>query len=215
MSIASVEKVPADLSTNVCFNTCQVNLDLLATPLSSAQRDASITAETGMIIYNSTEGGLQVYTGSSWDTVPAGGTGVAPFYDRRSIQSTVTGIWTVPPGVQVDAQRSGDVCVLTITAATGFDNINPPIINGGTAEGGTETGSISIAALPASIYAPQNGNSTSVPVQTISGGDITDQEGLAYMNAAGTTISVIWPANATGVSGFYYFWLTYMGVPIA
>jgi hypothetical protein len=206
MSIATLGKYPSDSSANVVVNT-----DTLS-PLSSATI-AGLTGLTGMMVFNSTVGAVQYYNGSVWESLANGGTGVAPFYDRRTIQSTITGIWTVAPGVQVDAQRSGDVCVLTVTAATGFNNVSPPLINGGTAEGGTNTGSISIASLPATIYAPQNGNAIPSLVETVSGGIVVAQPGISYTNTGGTSINVIWSADATGEAEVYFFPLIYMGVP--
>lgn len=214
MSIASCEKVPADLTTNVCFNSCQVNLDLLPTPMTSAHRDANITAATGMVIYNSDDGGLQVYNGTVWETVAAGGTGVAPYYDRRVLQTTVSGVWNAGAvNVELDAQRSGDVCVLTVTAATGFNGNH--IISGGTGNGSSAVAIVDITALPATIYGALHNNPTTVMIQVVSGGSVTPQPGTAQFSTANNTdLDITWPGDVTGAAaGFYQFSYTYMGVP--
>ena len=209
MSVSLLSKYPADLGSNISVYT-----DTL-TPISSSVQ-AGLSGLTGMFSYNSTLNAPQYYNGGSWITIPSGGTGAAPFFDNRVIQTTVSGVWNAGAvNVEVDAQRYGNVCTLTVTAATGFSGNH--IITGGTGNGSSATAIVDITALPASIYAALHNNPTTTMVQVVSDGSVTTQAGVAQLSTSNNTdLDIIWPGDVTGAAaGFYQFSYTYVGVPHA
>lgn len=208
MSVSLLTKYPADLGSNISVYT-----DTL-TPLSSSII-SGLSGLTGMFSYNSTLNAPQYYNGSSWITIPSGGTGAAPFYDRRVIQTTVAGVWNAGAvNVEVDAQRNGDVCTISVTSATGFNGNH--FVSGGTGNS-SSTAIVDITALPASIYAALHNNPPTLLVQIISGGSVQAQGGAVQLSTSNNTdLDIIWPGAVTGAgAAFYQFTYQFIGVPHA
>lgn len=207
MSVAQLGKYPSDSGSNISVYT-----DTL-TPISSATI-AGLSGLTGMMVYNSSLGSPQYFNGTSWLTIPNGGTGSSSQSNRSVIQTTAAGIWTIPSvNVQVDAARdSNGVCTLTVTAATGFTGETSIL---GPTGNGSAVATIDISALPAAFYEVQNNNPPTRNIECIVAGSIEAQDAYARMDTTHLQqLDITFPTITSGSSnGFAQFDYVYFGVP--
>ena len=207
MSIAQLSKYPADVGANICLNS-----EILS-PITTAERN-SLPQQNGLLVFNNDIPALQAYIDGDWENLALGPTGVAPFSDRRTIQTTVSGVWSESVNVQVDAARSVEgLCTITVGPAGGFTGIYS--VNGGTGNG-SAVATVNITSLPPSLYTPLQNNPVTCYVQVESDGSITTQSGVASINATNPAqLLITWPGDTVGANvQFWTFSMSYFGIAL-